>query len=69
VLWFAQIVASGIRELEAGERKQARGLLSKLARERSLSPKERQQLQGFAKKIGGGAMRGARGGGLMGRRR
>jgi hypothetical protein len=68
ILWFAQIVASGIRELEANERRQARGLLSKLARERTLSQKERNQLQGFARKIGKGAVRGARGGGISGLR-
>jgi hypothetical protein len=68
ILWLAQIVASGIRELEEGERKQARKLLSQLARERTLSQKERAQLQRFAKKIGGGALRGARGGGLRRKR-
>jgi hypothetical protein len=62
ILWIAQIVASGVRELEAHERTQARLLLSKLARERRLSPKEREQLTKFAKKIGRGATRGARGG-------
>jgi hypothetical protein len=62
ILWFAQIVASGVRELEASERTQARKLLSKLARERRLSAKEREQLTKFAKKIGSGAARGARGG-------
>jgi hypothetical protein len=61
ILWLAQIVASGIRELEAGERAQARKLLSKLARERRLSAKEREQLTKFAKKIGKGAARGASG--------
>jgi hypothetical protein len=62
ILWIAQIVAAGIRELEASERAQARKLLSKLARERRLSAKEREQLTKFAKKIGKGATRGARGG-------
>jgi hypothetical protein len=62
ILWLAQIVGSGIRELEASERTQARKLLSKLARERHLSPKERQQLTKFARQIGKGAARGARGG-------
>jgi hypothetical protein len=62
ILWIAQIVASGIRELEASERTQARKLLAKLARERRLSSKEREQLTKFAKKIGKGATRGARGG-------
>jgi hypothetical protein len=62
ILWIAQIVAAGIRELEASERTQARRLLSKLARERRLSAKEREQLTNFAKKIGRGGMRGARGG-------
>jgi len=62
ILWIAQIVASGIRELEASERAQARRLLSKLARERRLSSKEREQLTKFAKKVGKGGMRGARGG-------
>jgi hypothetical protein len=62
IIWIAQIVASGIRELEASERAQARKLLSKLARERRLSAKEREQLTKFAKKIGRGGMRGARGG-------
>jgi hypothetical protein len=61
ILWIAQIVASGIRELEASERAQARKLLSKLARERRLSAKEREQLTKFAKKIGRGGMRGASG--------
>jgi hypothetical protein len=61
ILWLAQIVASGIRELEASERAQARKLLSKLARERRLSAKERDQLTKFAKKIGKGAARGASG--------
>jgi hypothetical protein len=61
ILWFAQIVASGIRELEANERTQARQLLSKLARERRLSARERELLTKFAKKIGKGAARGASG--------
>jgi hypothetical protein len=61
ILWFAQIVASGIRELEAHERTQARELLSKLARERRLSAKERELLTKFARKIGKGAARGASG--------
>ena len=59
ILWLAQIVASGIRELEASERAQARKLLSKLARERRLSAKDREQLTKFARKIGKGAARGA----------
>ena len=61
VVWLAQIVASGIRELEAKERRQARDLLSKLARERRLSAKEREHLRKLAKKVGRGAARGARG--------
>ncbi|MFL5895468.1 MAG: hypothetical protein ACJ76Z_10180 [Thermoleophilaceae bacterium] len=66
IIWLAQIVVSGIRELEASERRQARELIAKLARERRLSPKERLQLRQLARKVSKGAARGARG---RGRRR
>jgi hypothetical protein len=62
VVWLAQVVAAGIRSLEAHERRVARDLLRKLARERRLSPKEREQLRKLAGKVGRGAARGARGG-------
>jgi hypothetical protein len=61
VVWLAQVVASGIRELEAHERRQARDLLRKLARERRLSAKEREHLRKLAAKVGRGAARGVRG--------
>jgi hypothetical protein len=67
VLWMAQILATGVRELEPGERRHARELLSKLARERRLSEKDRRHLTQLAKKAGRGGVRGARGG--MPRRR
>ena len=60
VVWMAQIVASGIRELETHERSQARDLLMKLARERRLNAKERERLRRLATKVGKGAARGAR---------
>ena len=60
VVWLAQIVASGIMELEAQERRSARELLMKLAKERRLNQKEREQLRKLAGKVGRGAARGAR---------
>ena len=62
VVWAAQIVIAGIQELEAHERKAARELTAKLARERRLSKKEREALMHLARKAGMGAARGARGG-------
>jgi hypothetical protein len=62
LVWAAQIVMAGIQELEAHERKQARELVAKLARERRLSAKERQHLTQLARKVGKGAARRARGG-------
>jgi hypothetical protein len=62
LVWLAQIVMAGIQELEAHERKQARELVAKLARERRLSAKERERLTEFARKVGKGAARRARGG-------
>jgi hypothetical protein len=64
VLWLAQIVASGIRELEPAERKRARSLLQKLARDRRLSPKDREHLSELARKVGKGAARGVTAAGL-----
>ena len=61
LLWFAQITAAGIRELEPHERRRAREILSKLARERRLSAKEREHLRRLAGKAGKGAALGARG--------
>jgi hypothetical protein len=60
VVWLAQIVVSGIRELEENERKQAREIFHKLARDRSLSRKDRDHLTQLAKKVGKGAAKGAR---------
>jgi hypothetical protein len=62
LVWLAQIVMAGIQELEGHERKQARELAAKLARERRLSAKERQHLTRLARKVGMGAARRARGG-------
>ena len=62
VVWAAQIVIAGLTELEAHERKVARDLTTKLARERRLTKKERQALMHLARKAGMGAARGARGG-------
>jgi hypothetical protein len=59
--WLAQIVMAGIQELAPAERKQARELASKLARERRLSRRDREHLSRLAKKVGKGAARGARG--------
>jgi len=59
VVWLAQIVVNGIRELEPSERRQARALIAKLARERRLSPKERLQLRQLARKVSKGAAHGA----------
>jgi hypothetical protein len=53
------MVIAGIRELEADERRHARDIVQKLARERRLSKKDRDQLLAFARKAGGGAARGA----------
>ena len=61
IVTVAQIVAGGITELDAKERRKARDLLMKLARERSLSATERLQLRKLAQKAGRGAARGARG--------
>jgi hypothetical protein len=61
LVWLAQIVMAGIQELEAHERRQARELAAKLARERRLSAKERQHLTRLARKAGTGAARRARG--------
>jgi arginase family enzyme len=63
-LWLAQIVVAGIRELDPSERRHARDLVQKIARERRLSPKDREQLGRLAKKAGRGGIRGARGGSL-----
>jgi hypothetical protein len=60
VIWLAQIVASGIRELTESERKQAREIFHKLARDRRLSAKDRDHLGRLAKKVGKGAAKGAR---------
>jgi hypothetical protein len=60
VVWLAQIVASGIRELEQKERKEAREIFHKLARDRRLSKKDRDHLASLAKKVGKGAAKGAR---------
>jgi hypothetical protein len=62
LVWLAQVVLAGMQELEAHERKQARELTTKLARERRLSAKERQRLTQLARKVGKGAARRARGG-------
>jgi hypothetical protein len=59
IAWLAQIVASGIRELEPRERTHARELLHKLARDRRLDRKDREHLVRMAKKVGSGAARGA----------
>jgi hypothetical protein len=59
-----QIVFAGFQELDAHERKQARAIAQRAYRDRRLSPKDRQHLVGLAKKVGRGAARGARGGGL-----
>jgi hypothetical protein len=67
VVWVAQIVMAGIHELEAHERKEARELAAKLARERRLNAKERQRLTRLARKAGMGAARGARPGKRKGR--
>jgi len=67
VVWIAQIVLAGFRALEAHEREQARTLLSKLARERRLSKRDREHLRKLATKAGRGAASGARG--RRGRRR
>ena len=64
VVWLAQIVVAGIRELEPHERRNARELISKLARERRLSPKDKLQLRSYAKKVSRGGIRGVRGGGF-----
>ena len=61
VITLAQVVAGGITELDSKERRKARDLLMKLARERRLSPAERVQLRRLATKAGKGAARGARG--------
>jgi hypothetical protein len=61
VVWAAQIVIAGITELEAHERKVARELTAKLARERRLNKKEREALFHLARRVGEGAVRGARG--------
>lgn len=62
LVWLTQIVIAGITELEAHERKVARELTTKLARERKLTPEERKALTHLARKVGTGAVRGARGG-------
>lgn len=64
VVWLAQIVVAGIRELEPQERRRARELIAKLARERRLSPKDKLQLRHYARKVSKGGIRGARGGGF-----
>jgi hypothetical protein len=61
-------VSAGIRELDERERQQARTLLSKLARERRLSAKDREKLKLLAKMVAAGAAKGARPGGLPKRR-
>jgi hypothetical protein len=59
LFWIGQMVLAGIRELEPRERTHARELVQKLFRERRLSKKDRDQLLKFARKVGGGAARGA----------
>jgi hypothetical protein len=59
LFWIGQMVMAGIRELEPRERKHARELVQKLARERRLSKQERDHLIRMARKVGGGAARGA----------
>lgn len=69
VIWMLQIVFASFQELEAHERKQAREIAQRVYRDRRLDPKDRQKLTALAKKASRGAVRGARGGGLRGRRR
>ena len=59
MLWAAQIVAAGVRELDAKERKHARELLTKLAKERGLGQHDRAHLGRLARKVSAGAGRGA----------
>jgi hypothetical protein len=68
-VWMVQIVMAGLQELEAHERKQAREIAQRLYRERRLDPRDRKRLIALARKVGTGAARGARSGGLRGRRR
>lgn len=60
---------SGIQELEPNERRQARAIAQRVYRDRRISPKDRQVLGQLARKVGKGAVRGVRGGGLTGLRR
>lgn len=60
VVWLAQIVVAGIRELDDAERRRAREIFSRLARDKRLSAKDRDHLGQLAKKVGKGAARGAR---------
>lgn len=71
ILWMLQIVFAGFQALEANERRQAREIAQRVYRDRRLSPNDRRKLVQLAKKAGGGAARGARGGGMprfLGRR-
>ena len=69
ILWMLQIVFAGFQELETHERRQAREIAKRVYRDRRLSPKDRQHLAQLARKAGRGAVRGARGGGIPGRKR
>jgi hypothetical protein len=62
ILWLLQIVFAGFQALESHERRQAREIAKRVYRDRRLSPKDRQSLLRQARKAGGGAARGARGG-------
>jgi hypothetical protein len=69
ILWALQIVFSGFQELDPHERRQAREIAGRVYRDRRLDPKDRQRLMALARRVGRGAARGARGGGLRGARR
>jgi hypothetical protein len=64
ILWMLQIVFAGFQELEAHERRAAREIAQRVYRDRRLDPHDRKRLVGLARKVGRGAARGARGGGI-----
>jgi len=58
-----QIIMAGIQELEEHERRQARDIVQRFARDRRISRRDRDQLLKLAKKAGRGAGRRAMPGG------
>lgn len=63
VILAFQVIMAGVQELEAHERRRARDIVQRFARDRQLSRRDRDELLRLAKKAGRGATRRAMPGG------